>query len=148
MKKKAVIIVFAAVLLSACGKTKDFQFKKVVSWRINNLGLKSSGADAELLFYNPNRFTVQFRHLDADVALEGKDFGHCMSDTSLQIGPEQNFILPVRIDFKPSATLMAGLQFLGKDSVNVHFKGVTRVGRSGIFINYKFDTETKIATNF
>lgn len=146
--KSIVAIVTIAVLMSACGKVKDFQFKKIVSWRINSLGFNASSVSAELLFYNPNRFTINFKHLEGNVALEGKDFGYCVADTSAKIGPEQNFILPVNIDLKPGATLSAGLQLVTKDSVRIHFTGFTRVGRSGFFINYKFDTETKVATSF
>jgi LEA14-like dessication related protein len=148
MKKNGVVIIFTAILLSACSKVKDFQFKNIVSWRINSLGFNASSVAAELLFYNPNSFTVTFKHLEGNVALEGKDFGYCTSDTTVRIEPKQNFILPVLIQLKPVATLSAGLQLLGKDSVKIHFNGFAKVGRSGIFINYKFDTETKIATNF
>jgi LEA14-like dessication related protein len=145
---RVVVVVLITLVLSACGRVKDFQFKNIVSWRINSLGFNASSVAAELLFYNPNTFTVTFKHLEGDVALEGKDFGHCTSDTTVRIEPKQNFILPVVIQLKPAATLSAGLQLISKDSVRVHFNGFARVGRSGIYINYKFDTETKIATSF
>ena len=112
------------------------------------MGFNASSVAAELLFYNPNRFTVTFKHLEGNVAVEGKDFGYCTSDTTVKSEPRQNFILPALIQLKPAATLSAGLQLLTKDSVRIHFNGFARVGRSGFFINYKFDTETKVATSF
>ena len=148
MKREKVILIFAIILLTACGKVKDFQFKQIVSWRINSLSFNNSSVATELLFYNPNRFTVTFKHLEGNVAVEGKDFGFCTSDTTVKIAPNQNFILPALIQLKTSATLSAGMQLLSKDSVRIHFTGFARVGRSGFFINYKFDTETKVATGF
>ena len=148
MKNKIVVVVFAGLMLSACGKVKDFQFKNIVSWRINSMGFNASSVAAELLFYNPNSFTVTFKHLEGNVAVEGKDFGYCTSDTTVKIKPRQNFILPALIQLKPAATLSAGLQLLTRDSIRIHFNGFARVGRSGFFINYKFDTETKVATSF
>ena len=148
MRNNRVAIIFVVMLLTACGKVKDFQFKNIVSWRINSLGFSASSVAAELLFYNPNSFTVTFKHLEGNVDVEGKDFGYCTSDTTVRIEPMQNFILPVLIQLKPAATLSAGLQLITRDSVRIHFNGFARVGRSGFFINYKFDTETKIATSF
>jgi hypothetical protein len=148
MRNKVPALIFIAILLTACGKVKDFQFKNIVSWRINTLGFNASSVAAELLFYNPNSFTVTFKHLEGNVAVEGKDFGYCTSDTTVKIAPMQNFILPVLIQLKPAATLSAGLQLISRDSVRIHFDGFARVGRSGFFINYKFDTETKVATKF
>lgn len=149
MKKLAwAIILIIAVAGSSCKKVKEFQFKNIVSWRINNLNFTNGSVAAELLFYNPNRFTVTFKHLEGSVALEGKDFGYCTSDTTLKIGPEQNFILPVVVNLKSTATLSAGLALMTKDSVRIGFDGAARVGRSGIFINYKFKAESKVATAF
>lgn len=144
----SAIILIAALAGTGCKKVKDFQFKNIASWKIRSLDLNKGSVDAELLFYNPNRFAVTFKHLEGNVALEGKDFGYCTSDTSLKIEPEQNFILPVTVNVKPSAALSAGFLLLSQDSVNVGFDGVARVGRSGIFINYKLKAQTKVATNF
>lgn len=149
MKKLLSIFLLVAVVAgTGCKKVKDFQFKNIASWKISSLDLNKGSVDAELLFYNPNRFTVTFQHLEGNVALEGKDFGYCTSDTSLKIGPEQNFILPVTVTVKPTAALSAGFSLLSKDSVRVGFDGMARVGRSGFFINYKFKAETKVATAF
>ena len=149
MKKITGWLLISVVLIgSSCKKTKDFEFKNIVSWRINNLNFSSGSVATELLFYNPNRFSLTFKHLEGNVALEGKDFGYCISDTTLKIGPEQNFILPVTVKLKSGATLSAGFALMTKDSVRIGFDGYARAGRSGIFINYKFKTESKVATSF
>ncbi len=149
MKKLVwVLLMLIAVVGSSCKKVKEFQFKNIVSWRINNLNFTNGSVAAELLFYNPNSFTVTFKHLEGSVALEGKDFGTCTSDTTLKIGPEQNFILPVVVNLKSAATLSAGFALMTKDSVRIGFDGYARAGRSGIFINYKFKAESKVATSF
>lgn len=149
MKKTGwVLLTIIIVAGTSCKKTQDFQFKNIVSWKINNLNFSSGNIAAELLFYNPNRFALTFKHLEGNVALEGKDFGYCTSDTTLKIAPEQNFILPVVINLKSGATLAAGFALMTKDSVRVGFDGYARAGRSGIFINYKFKAESKVATSF
>jgi len=144
----AIYLCLVMGFLSACGEVKDFEFKKIESWKINGLGLGSSSISASLLFYNPNSFTVTLKHMEGQVAVEGNDLGNCVSDTFVRIKAGQEFLLPVTIELKPGALLMGGLAFLGKDSLLVKFKGYMRVGRSGIFVNYKFDSENKVAAKF
>jgi LEA14-like dessication related protein len=139
---------FFSLLFSACGEVKDFEFKKIESWKINGLGIGSSSISARLLFYNPNSFTVTLKQLQGDVAIDGTDLGQCISDTFVRIKSKQEFLLPVQIELKTGALLMSGLAFLGKDSLLVKFKGFMRVGRSGVFVNYKFDSESKVAAKF
>lgn len=140
--------ILVSFLFAACGEVKDFEFKKIESWKINGLGLSSSTISARLLFYNPNSFTVTLKHMEGDVAVEGSDLGNCVSDTFVRIKSKQEFLLPVEIQLKTGALLMGGLAFLGKDSLQVKFKGYMRVGRGGIFVNYKFDSDNKVAAKF
>ncbi len=86
--------------------------------------------------------------MQGDVAVDGTDLGQCTSDTFVRIKSKQEFLLPVQIELKTGALLMGGLAFLGKDSLLVKFKGFMRVGRSGVFVNYKFDSESKVAAKF
>ncbi|MES2777260.1 MAG: hypothetical protein V4722_23990 [Bacteroidota bacterium] len=150
MKKivAAFYLLILTVVLSACGEVKDFEFKKIESWKINGLGLASSSISARLLFYNPNSFTVTLKHMEGEVAVEGSDLGNCVSDTFVRIKSREEFTLPVEIQLKTGALLMGGLAFLGKDSLLVKFKGFMRVGRNGLFVNYKFDSENKVAAKF
>lgn len=132
----------------SCKEVKDFEFRKIESWKINGLGLASNSISARLLFYNPNSFAVTLKHLEGDVAVEGNDLGQCVTDTFVRIKARQEFSLPVDIQLKTGALLLGGLAFLGKDSLLVKFKGFMRVGRSGLFVNYKFDSENKVAAKF
>jgi len=150
MKKTAFVwlLILSGVILTSCGKVKEFEFRRLESWNINGLGLDASSISARLVFFNPNTFTVTLKHFEGDVKLEGSDLGTCVADTTVKIAPGYEFILPVNIQLKTGAALMGGLALLGKDSVIVNFKGYARVGRSGFFINYKFDTQNKVSTKF
>lgn len=150
MKKIApgVWLLLLTIVFSGCSSVKDFEFKKIESWKLNGLGLGSSSISARLLFYNPNSFTVTLKHMEGDVAIDGSDLGQCVSDTFVKIKSKKEFSLPVNIQLKTGALLLGGLSFLSKDSMLVKFKGFMRVGRSGLFVNYKFDSENKIAAKF
>ena len=150
MQKTVVAFYFliSVFLLSSCAEVKDFEFRRIEDWKLNGLGLSSGSISARLLFFNPNHFTVTLKHLEGNVAVEGKDLGYCISDTFVRIPAEQAFLLPVNIELKTGAALLGGLAFLGKDSIMVKFNGYMRAGRGGIFINYKFDSESKVATKF
>lgn len=138
-----ILFVFILTIIS-CGKVKSFEFRKIESWVISGIGLESNTLSVRLLFYNPNTFPISLKHVEGDIALEGREMGFGFSDTLIHIAPQKEFSLPVDIRLKNGQLLLNGLDFLMKDSVYVQFKGFARVGRSSFFIKYKFDTENKI----
>jgi len=143
-----LLIIVAAFALSSCGKVKGFEFRKIESWKINGLGFNSSSLSAHILMYNPNSFPVTLKRVEGNVGVEGSDLGICISDTTIRIASHQEFLIPVDIQLKTGAALLGGLAFLGKDSVIVKFDGFARLGRAGVFVNYKFKGDSKVATNF
>ncbi len=140
---------FAFILFSiSCGKVKNFEFKKIESWNINEMGLSSNVFSTRVLFYNPNSFAIKLKHLEGNITIEGEDIGLCLSDTLIRIAAKQEFSLPIAIQLKTGALLLKGLTFLAKDSIRIKFNGFARVGRSGFFVNYKFDNESEVRTMF
>ena len=100
------------------------------------------------MFYNPNSFGVTLKHLESDVTVDGKKLGTCNADSTIHIKGREEFSVPVVIHFTSAAAILGGLNFLSKDSVMVRFTGSMKVGRVGVFINYKFDNLNRVSTRF
>ena len=142
---------FAALLLcvlASCGKTKDFEFRRIQSLDLHDISFMKSSISGRLLFYNPNRYGVTLKHLESEVTVDGNKLGTCTSDSTIRIKSREEFSVPVVIHFTTAAAIFGGLNFLTKDSVHVRFQGSMHVGRAGIFINYKFDNTSKVSTKF
>lgn len=142
-----LFFIFILFLIS-CGKVQSFEFKKIESWKMEKLGFNSSILSARLLFYNPNTFTITLKHLEGNLTIEGRDVGLCFSDTLMRISPQKEFLLPIAVQLKTGSLLLNGFNFLTKDSILLKFNGFARVGRSGIFIKYKFNGENKVPVTF
>ncbi len=149
-RKSTTIIYFAVILclLASCGKTKDFEFKRIESLDLHDISFTKSSIGGRLLFHNPNHFGVTLKSLDSDVTVDGTKLGTCNADSTIHIRGNEDFSVPVVIHFTSVAAIMGGLSFLSKDSVLVRFNGSMKVGRVGVFINYKFDNTNRISTKF
>jgi LEA14-like dessication related protein len=145
---KLFIVAIIAIMAASCTKLKEVEFKNIVNWKLDDVGISGGKASAYLAFYNPNKFGLVYKHLEGNVFVDGKFLGKCTSDTTINIGANQNFSIPVSINFSTADVLMGGLNFMGKDSILVKFDGSIRAGKAGIFINYRFNTENKMSTSF
>lgn len=147
--KKSIIYIIAIVcILTSCGKTKDFEFKRIESLDLHDISFTNSSVGGRLLFHNPNRFGVTLKSLASDVTVDGNKLGTCNADSTIHIKSNDDFSVPVVIHFTSVAAIMGAMNILTKDSVTVRFTGSMKVGRVGVFINYKFDNLNKVSTKF
>lgn len=135
-------------ILTSCGKTKDFEFRRIEGLDLHHVSFTKSSLGGRLIFNNPNNFGVTLKHLQSDVTVDGSKLGTCTADSTIRIKGNEEFSVPVVIHFTSIAAIMGAMNILTKDSVLVRFTGTMKVGRVGVFINYKFDNLNKISTKF
>lgn len=140
-----LIIIF---LLQSCSKLKEFEFKNVESWQIENVGILSSNILSQLRLHNPNKFTLSLKHIEGNVFIENIDQGFIFLDTTIKIPSQQDFVLPIQLHLKTANVLMNVFNYLNGDSVLIKLEGKMKVGRSGLFITYPFNNSIKIPKAF
>lgn len=148
--KKTAFLYFITIIciLSSCGKTKDFEFRRIESLDLHDISFTKSSIGGRLVFNNPNHFGVTLKHLESEVTVDGNKLGTCTADSTIRIKANEEFSVPVVIHFTSIAAIMGAMNILTKDSVLVRFVGSMKVGRVGVFINYKFDNTNRISTKF
>lgn len=127
---------FALLLLSACGKFKEPEFRGISNLSIGQLNLKDPLLNLQLAYHNPNRSGLKIKHAEGDAWADGEFIGHFTMDTLVMINGESDFVLPVKFkpDLKPLLKTSL-LSALGRDA-QLKIEGKARVGKGLIFINY------------
>jgi LEA14-like dessication related protein len=136
--------IFIALLLFsfgfiACKKPQSFDYRDIRNVRVEKAGFDRSTIAMDLVYFNPNNFGVQLKHVDCDVYVEKTFLGKFTLDTTMNILKKSEFVLPAKIDvdmkniFKNTFSALFGTELL------VEVKGTTRVGKGGIFINVPVD---------
>ena len=141
--KKSLPFAFFVLLLSACAKPKDFDYRDVKNIKLETMGFEKTVLCMDLVYYNPNGFGVDLRKVDCDVYVDNSYLGKFQLDTLMHINRMAEFTLPSRILIDMKAVLKNGMNLLFSQEVLINVKGTTRVGKAGFFRTVPFNYEAR-----
>ena len=137
---RLTVYLFLFILfMTACNKPQSFEYRGMQNLKVDSIGLESSKISLELVYFNPNNFGVDLRHVNCDVYINHNYLGKYILDTVMHIAKRSEFSIPssMNVDMKNIFKNAIGT-FLSKE-VLVEIKGATKVGKSGIFITVPFN---------
>ena len=137
----ASIAVCATTL--ACSKPQGFEYRDVKNVEIKQLGFDKSAVKMDLVYYNPNGFGVDLKHVDCDIYIDKNYLGKYVLDTTMHIDKKSEFTLPSNINVDMKNVFKNTLHVLLNKEVLLTVKGNTRVGKSGFFVNVPFTYEER-----
>jgi len=137
--KKTLPFALFVLLLSACAKPKDFDYRD----KLETMGFEKTVLCMDLVYYNPNGFGVDLRKVDCDVYVDNSYLGKFQLDTLMHINRMAEFTLPSRILIDMKAVLKNGMNLLFSQEVLINVKGTTRVGKAGFFRTVPFNYEAR-----
>ncbi|WEK34904.1 MAG: LEA type 2 family protein [Candidatus Pseudobacter hemicellulosilyticus] len=134
--KKWLLGACLPLLILACAKPTSLDYLGINSVRVLSFGFKESTVAAGVSFYNPNRSPLTMKKAEVKVYINDNYFGTTILDSTIHIPKKDTFNLPVVLTVDMKNLGLGFLQTLGQEQVKVKLEGSTRIGRSGIFINY------------
>jgi LEA14-like dessication related protein len=101
----------------------------------------------DLIYYNPNKYGVNLKNVNADVSINQLQVGHVMLDTSMHIPATAEFTVPASMNINLKSLLNSSINLLLNNDVTIGAKGTTRVGKGGIYVTIPFSYEGKQKLN-
>lgn len=126
------------LVFSACQKPQSFEYREVKNFSIDSFGLKYSTLKMDLVYFNPNNFGVDIKHVDCDVYINNNFLGKYILDTTMHISKKSEFSLPSKMQVDMKNVLKNGLTALFNKEVLVDVKGNTKVGKAGVYFTVPF----------
>jgi hypothetical protein len=87
-------ILLLFTLATACSKPQSFDYRDIRNFRIIKPGFDRSTISMDLVYFNPNNFGVQLKHVDCDVYVDKNYLGKFVLDTLMFIPKKSEFVLP------------------------------------------------------
>ena len=144
MKKKiSYLLLLIFIVLNACNKPESFEYREVKNLKLNHLGFNKTTVSMDIVYYNPNSFSVNLKKVDCQVFLNQKYWGNYLLDTSIHISGKSVFTVPASVSFDVLDVMKKGFNILINKEALIGVKGKTRVGRSGIYFNVPIQYESK-----
>ena len=148
MKVLKLISCLLLTTLIACKKPQGFDYRDIRNFKVTDWSFQKSTVSMDLVYFNPNKYGVNLKHVDCDVYLDKNFVGKFILDTSMTIPRESEFILPASMQVDMKNIFKNTLNVLFSKEVLVGAKGTTKVGKGGVFINVPFNYEGRHKIDF
>lgn len=141
--KKITSLLLAVLIFWGCKKPQGFEYRDIKNVSVKQFGFNKTQLAMDLIYFNPNNFGVDLKHVDCDVYVDKNYLGKFLLDTTMHIDRKSEFSLPSKIDVDMKNVFKNTLNVLFNKEVLVTVKGATKVGKAGIYINVPFNYEAR-----
>lgn len=141
MKKIFILFFLFLILFISCKKLQSLDYRGMKNFKIEKLGFDYSTVSMDLVYFNPNNFGIDLKHVDCDVYLDNRYAGKYLLDTTMHINKKTEFCLPSKMNVDMKGLLKNSFDLLMNKEVLVTLKGTTKVGKAGIYINFPVNYE-------
>lgn len=134
MKTIISTLALGVVLLSSCGTAniKEPEYRDIREIKLIEVGLLQSTAGIDLVYYNPNNFSVQLSEARGDVYVDNAYLGRFSLDDKVRVGKRSEFIVPAVIKLDMIGAIKNQREILKKKEVLVRIDGIARVKKAGV----------------
>ena len=126
------------VVFGSCKKPQSFEYRELRNFKIDSLGFDNSTISMDLVYFNPNSYGVDLKHIDCDVYVEHNYLGKYVLDTSMHIAKKSEFVVPSKMQVNMKNLFKNTLTSLFTKELLLEVNGSTRVGKAGIYITVPF----------
>lgn len=134
MKRLIFTLPLAVLILASCSTYKDVQepeFRDVQNVRIIDVGILQTKAGADLVYYNPNKFSVTLSSARGDVYLDEHYLGRFDLAEKVTVGKRSEFIIPAILKLDNISAVKNQQEIFKKKEVKLRIDGMARLTKMG-----------------
>ena len=133
MKKLLLSLTPAILLLAACKSEniKEPEYRDIRDVRIVDVGLLKTTARLDMVYYNPNNFSVQVNDAYGDVYMDNIHLGRFSLDDKVQVRKRREFTVPALIKLNNLNAFANHKEIWNKKEAMLRIEGLARVKKSG-----------------
>ncbi len=141
--EKITATLFLITITTSCQSPKDLEFREFNNLSIDKLGFSASALNVNLVYYNPNNFGMELKRTELDIFVDSIYLGHSSQELEVPIPRRDIFTIPLKVDLDMKNLLKNGLTTLLNKEVLIRAIGNVKVGKAGVYKNFKVDYTTK-----
>lgn len=128
--------------MTGCREPQDVVFRSIRNISVEKLGFNSSTLNADLVYYNPNNFSLELNRTDLAIYVDSSLLGHSSQDFQIKVPKRDEFTFPLKVDLDMKNLLKNGLAVLFNKEIKLRLLGKVRVGKAGVFKTFPVDYTT------
>ena len=134
-KKLLPIFFFSSILLSACGRVEQPEFRRLDNFGVKNVSLQKATIGFQMTYYNPNKFGVAVKEADIDLYVDSIYMGKFVQPQLVDVGSAAEFSIPMEGSISWKEVMKSNLHKQAGKEVLVRATGSVKVGKAGVFVN-------------
>ena len=136
--KLIIALSFFLVVLNACGKIKDPEFRRLESFGVKSFGIQKIDLGFKVTYYNPNNFGVNVKEAGADFYIDSVYIGKFVQESPVEVLKNAEFSIPFSGTVPIATALKLKLNDLARRELLLQANGTVRVGKASVFITRPF----------
>lgn len=128
---QALICLFT-LLLTSCTTFKTLEYNGLSNWKFKVHSLTQSEIAATVAVFNPNKYPIRIKYLEADVIVNGDNWGKYVLDSLMVLPALQMAQLPFSMRIKNGQLINAGLAVASGNTIPYTLQGKIKGGRKTI----------------
>lgn len=130
------------IILSSCREPKDLEYREFRNLKLPTLGFSCTQLSIDLIFFNPNNFSLELCNTDLDIFLDGNYLGHSFQNLQVAIPRKDIFTLPLLLDIDMKNLLKNGFTSLLNKTVTIRMVGKIKLSKAGVKKSFPVDYQT------
>jgi LEA14-like dessication related protein len=133
MKRLLLILVPAALFLVSCksGNIKEPEYREIQNVHIEDVGLLQTTAGFDMVYYNPNDFSVELTTARGDIYIDNMYFGRFSIKDKVSVRKRQEFIVPALIKMDNISAVKNHREIFQKKQAMIRIEGFATVRKAG-----------------
>lgn len=133
MKTVLSTLLLSSLFVVSCSAYKDVrepEFRDVQNVRLEDVGLLTTKAGADLLYYNPNNFNVTLSDARGDVYLDNQYIGRFELAEKVTVKKRSEFRIPAILKLD-NISAIKNRDIINKKEVLIRIEGMARLTKTG-----------------
>jgi len=134
MKRLLLILVLAAIFLVSCktGNIQQPEYREIQNVHLEDVGLLQTTAGFDMVYYNPNDFSVQLTNARGDIYIDNMFFGRFGIKDKVAVGKRREFIVPALIKMDNISAIKNHKDIFQKKQAMIRIEGFATVRKAGV----------------
>ena len=129
--------------LTGCKQPEAPEYYGFQNLQVSQIVAGQTSLSAIVKLYNPNPFSLELKHADVDVSVNGKHIGHSTLDSTIVIPRRDTFYVPVALQVDIKAILSNVMQTLLSRQATIGLDGHVKISHGMLTFRRPFHYEGK-----
>jgi len=125
------VLVLIAISCSTYKNVQEPEFRDIQNVRVIDVGFLQTKAGADLVYYNPNKFSVTLSSARGDVYIDDHYLGRFDIAEKVSVGKRSEFVIPAVLKLDNISAIKDQRDILKKKEVKIRIDGMSRLTKMG-----------------